>query len=99
MRFVSSVRGIAAVHGAADDVMPLAGLVQEELIRIIAEDYHFSVKPQGAQVGSILGFASGWFDGKQGKLPIIQLLVVPNGDVISAATTEIADQIMDDYLA
>jgi len=104
MRLINSLLGVVALRVAADEVIPLSGLIFEDMIKFIGNTYQFSVRPQippGIAPGAMQPFIfqSGAAVIGEEKFPIFHLGVLQNGDVISSATTEIADKIMDDYLA
>ena len=103
MKFITSINGTVALHVSGDDVMPTRGIFPQDLINFIGSAYNFSVRPQLtpalAPFAQPLVFQSGILTTANDKLPIIQLASVINGDMITAATTEIADLILDDYIA
>ncbi len=104
MRFVHSLQGAAAVHVASDEVVPAKGLVSQDLIKLIGTAYNFSVKPQipqGMLPALMLPyiFQAGWAVLEEGKVPVYQLVVLANGDIVNSSTTELADKILDDYMA
>jgi hypothetical protein len=103
MRLIHSMRGVVALIVPAEEVEPEGGVVIEDLIKIIADDYHFAVRPQIQNIGMTFpqpfGFQAGWLEVDNSKVPIFQLFVFQNGGMVSAATTEIADEVLDDYMA
>ena len=85
-------------------MVPVRGFIQRDIIEITADHYQFSVKPNlppGAPPTAmqILPFQSGTTTFGEIKVPIVQLAITPNGYVITAQTTEIADPAMDDFMA
>jgi hypothetical protein len=104
MKVINSLQGTVALHVSADDVTPRCGLLIRDLIELVGEAYQFSVKPQllpGVPPAFLqqLIFQSGALIKDDGKLAIIQLAVLPNGNMVTATTTDIADLVMDDCIA
>lgn len=103
MKFISPVSGTVALHVIGDDVRPPRGGIVHDLIDFITAAYQFSVPatiPDGVPPFMIRGyhFQSGFLASGDEKLPIIQLSLIPNGDVITAVTTDAADVILDDLM-
>jgi hypothetical protein len=103
MKVIVPTHGTVGVHVAADDVLPQPGLMMRDLIEFVAESYRFAVKPQiPANVAPFMVqnfvFQSGELISGDTKLPIVQLAIIPNGDIVTAATTDIADKILEDFM-
>jgi len=78
--------------------------MMRDIIEFIAQSYQFAVKPQIPPnippfMIPIFVFQSGQFVIGDEKLPIIQLAVIQNGDIVTASTTEVADRILDDFMS
>lgn len=105
MRLVSSALGSVALHVSGDDVLPENGLVVADLIAILRNTYGFSsypaIPPGMAGLlfaGQPLVFQEGTFADGDAKYPFTQLSVLPNGDVVTAQNTDLAERILDDYM-
>ncbi len=102
MKFIISLAGTAALSASADDVAPQNSLMLRDLTEFIGSTYQFSVKPEipvGVPPFAIRSyvFQSGIMIDESGRWPIIQLSIVPNGDMVTAATTDIAVKVLDDF--
>jgi hypothetical protein len=100
MKLLSSNNGSAVIHVLGDAVTPEKGLLSQDLINFVGDLYHFAVRPppQALFSGVPLIFQGGKFM-KDGEIyPILQLLVAPNGDMISASTTDTAEIILLDFI-
>jgi hypothetical protein len=101
MKLINSLQGAAAIQVSADDVLPVRGLVINDLIRFIGDTYQFIVRPQITSeiaLAQHFTFQAGEFSKGDDKFAIAQLSILPNGDVITATSTDIAQMIMDDYI-
>jgi hypothetical protein len=101
MKLINSLQGVTAIQVSADDVLPLRGLVISDLIRFIGDTYQFVIRPQITSelaLAQNFTFQAGEFSKGDDKFAIAQLSILPNGDVITAASTEISQMIMDDYI-
>jgi hypothetical protein len=103
MKFISSLQGTAAVQVSADDVVPTQGLVIADLIGFLGNTYKFAVRPQlppGISPSIIRNFVfqAGELLKGNDKFAIANLVIWPNGESITAASTDIADLIMNDYM-
>ncbi len=102
MKFILSTAGTAAIRVSGDNVVPTHGVLARDIIEFIAQEYQFSVKPtfpSGVPPFAITThtYQSGVFmDNNGGRFPIIQLSVVLNGDIVTAGTTNIAENIIED---
>jgi hypothetical protein len=77
-----------------DEVSPTRGLLSLDLINFIGESYHFSVRPQipPGMLASLFipyTFQAGAAEFDDSKIPIYQLVVLTNGDIVQSATTEL----------
>ena len=104
MKLLLSTHGIVSVKISQEDVVPLAGLLQRDLIQFIGNLYNFDVKPhipanipQQAML-PILTFNQGRFESGGQSHPVIQLIAFQNGDAVMASDTEIAERILTHYL-
>jgi len=103
MRVILSAWGTAFLHVSADDVSPLSGVPQQDLVQTVAAMYEFAAQPQFNLLGipqphSALVFQSGRFMSPSAIYPVQQLVIYGNGDAVTGPTTEAADQIMDDFI-
>jgi hypothetical protein len=103
MKLTLSLQGMAAVRVSADDVVPERGLLQRDLVQFIGNMYNFAVIPNippniSPQAFPILGFQQGRFVNEDGVFPIQQLVIFQNGDAVTAANTDIAEIILNDYI-
>jgi hypothetical protein len=104
MKVIHSVFGNAALRVSADEVLPETGVNVREFIEFIGNTYRFSAKPQISSIiqpeigAQQLIFQSGVFSTENERFPIMQIASVPNGDIVTASNTEIADIILDDYI-
>ena len=104
MRLIASVQGSSLLHVSADDVTPPGGVMARDLIEFVAQTYAFAVKPDippGIAPAALpaLVFQSGELAHDQGKLPITNLVIVPNGEIVTSRTTDVADLIVNDYVS
>jgi hypothetical protein len=104
MQLVNSLQGAVAIHVAADEVTPSNGLISEQLIEFVGNAYNFTVRPQlprGIVPSLMLPyiFQSGSALLEENRIPVHQLVILANGDIVGSATTDFADKIMNDYLA
>jgi hypothetical protein len=95
--------GVAAVRVVVDDVLPRRGLLQRDLVASVGKLYEFNIKPtipEGVPAGAIpiLTFQSGQFLADDGKIPIIQLGIFPDGEGVTAQDTNLADIVLTDFL-
>ena len=102
MKFINSLGGIVGLHISAEEVLPVGSLPIRDLIRFLGETYQFVTRPQFPPEGLLTSmeqfvFQHGVMTKEDKKYVILQLVLLPNGDIITAATTEIADIIMDDF--
>jgi hypothetical protein len=103
MKLISFTHGTVAVHVSVDEVVPKHGVNARDLIDFVATTYQFSdspVLPPGVPPLAIsaFNFQSGVMVTGDDKWPIMQLSIVRNGDIITAATTDIAETVLDDFM-
>jgi hypothetical protein len=103
MKVVHSLFGNVALHVSADEVVPANGVVIQDFINFVGNTYQFGIRPQLQATGVIpigqqLIFQNGILIDGQKRLPIAQIASVTNGDIVTAATTEIAEAILLDYM-
>jgi hypothetical protein len=104
MKVIHSVNGTVALRVSGDDVAPEAGFLPQDLVELIATAYKFAVKPQLPPHGALqlptqpYVFQNGVLVTGEKRLPILQIALVPNGDIVTAANTEVADTILNDYM-
>jgi hypothetical protein len=103
MKVIFPLQGTVAFHVSSDEVAPERGLVHRDLITYIKTTYQFAVAPQlpanfPPALMQNLAFQSGFLISENSKLPIIQLALVANGDMVTAQTTDVADVILDDLI-
>jgi hypothetical protein len=104
MKLIISTNGTAAVRVSADDVIPKLGFMARDIIEFVANAYKFFVRPTippniAPFALQNLIFQSGELVSGDNKWPIVQLVIGPNSEIITATTTEMADVILDDYMA
>lgn len=104
MKVISSHSGTVALAVSADDVTPHAGVMSRDLISFISSTYNFAVTPmipEGVPPFAIqtFTFQSGALSDGNNQIPIFQLNIVPNGDIIFARDTDAADKVMNDFTA
>jgi hypothetical protein len=105
VRFIHSIQGSVALRVSGDEVAPEGGINYREFFELVAAKYNFAVRPQlppGVPFlpgGQTHIFQSGTFVSGGERWPIMQLASIPNGDIVTAATTEIADSVLNDYMA
>ncbi|HZR62867.1 MAG TPA: hypothetical protein VFA80_18130 [Xanthobacteraceae bacterium] len=103
MKFVHSIQGASALHVAVDEVVPLKGLVSEDLIRLVGDTYKFAVKPQippGMAPGLMVPhvFQSGSVTLEDAKFPVYQLIILQMGDIVVGPDTDTSDKILGHYM-
>ena len=101
MKVILSLQGTAALHVSGDEVSPERGIAIRDLITYVKTTYQFSVAPQfpanfpPALMQNIV-FQSGVLIVENTKLPLHQLAMLPNGDMVTAQSTDVADAALDD---
>ena len=103
MKIILSAFGSVAVQVSGDDVAPERGLLQRDLVQFVGNLYDFAVRPVippnvSPQMFPVLTFQQGRFVNEGGTFAIQALVILQNGDIVSAANTDIAEMIMDDYI-
>ena len=103
MKFVNSVQGSVALHVAADEVVPLRGVVHQDLIRILGDVYSFTMRPEiprNIPPNLLLPFVfqAGSITFEDSKFPIYQLAILQQGEIVTGPNTEIAERILLDYI-
>jgi hypothetical protein len=103
MKLVSSLSGTLAIIVSPDEASPPIGVMANDLIDFVAKLYNFSVKPtipDGVPPSSIpvRVFQSGFIFKDDIKMPIFQLGLFLNGYIVTAATTDVAEIILNDLL-
>jgi hypothetical protein len=103
MKFLNSVSATVGLAVVADSVVPVQGLLPQEMINFIASLYSFSVVPPlppqpFTQAGIPFIFQNGRYtvDGEIKR--IIQLTSVTNGDLVTGVTSDDAEIIMLNYI-
>lgn len=95
-----NVAGTAVVHAPADDVCPMQGLTPQDLVKYVGDAYGFTTKPATAPNSPVeqafLSFQSGKLVKDGTDYPIQVLMLAPQDDAVTAATTEIADVVLHD---
>jgi hypothetical protein len=102
VKIIGAILGTAAVRTSPDDVMPHGGILQRDLAAFSADLYRFNVKPviqPGMPPAAVLVFQSGEFMSDEGKIPIIQLAILPDGYAVTTQTTDPANIVLTDFLA
>ena len=103
MKLLGSITGIAGISVAGEEIIPTSGLPYRDLIAYITRTYHFPPQTLAvanqAELPPIISFANGVFTSPAGeRTAITQLIVGPDGDLVSAQNTEIAETILADYV-
>lgn len=104
MKVITAVQGTVGLYASPDDVAPPNSVLLSDLVRVVGDAYNFSVRPpiqQGLLAGVMqqLVFQSGALEKGNDKLPILQLVILSAGEIVTAANTDIAEAAMDSYLA
>jgi hypothetical protein len=103
MKVIATVQGTVGLFASHDDVAPPNGVAIGDLIRVIGDTYNFSVRPPPQHIptplSSQLVFQSGVLELGNEKLPIMQLATFSTGEMITAVNTEIAEKVLDHYVA
>jgi hypothetical protein len=98
MKVVTPVVGTAVVLASNDDTGPVGGVLPRDLIEFVGGLYKFTARP-ASDAGPLYQFTAGEFVTAEGKAPIHQIVIGPDGDALLAQNTDLADLIMTDYLA
>jgi hypothetical protein len=105
MKVIKSLFGTVALRVSGDSVAPEGGFIFRDFIEFVALTYHFTVKPQLPPQGALLMpaiqqlvFQDGVLIVGEKKLAIMQLVALSNEDIITSATTEAAETILNDYM-
>jgi hypothetical protein len=103
MKTIKVFQGTVACRVASDDVVPSPAPPMQDVISAIQSRYQFAApaEPFGVQFvpGQALSqyaFQSGKFEINGEAHAIAQLIMEPNGDVITSTSTDVANLIMDD---
>jgi hypothetical protein len=102
MKLIASLAGTVALNVQADDVAPKNGLTQRDLAQYISDRYQFSGRPNVSNTlasPTVLIFNQGKMVSKSGEYPILQIAQPPNGDIVTAINTDIAELVLDDLIA
>jgi hypothetical protein len=104
MKVILPVQSTVALHVSPDEVVPEKGLFLRDLIDLVASAYSFAIKPPvpaslAMYGGQNLFFQSGVMVSGNERWPIAQLANVPNGEMVTASTTAIAEKVLEDYMA
>jgi hypothetical protein len=99
MKIVTSNFGTASVRVSNDEVNPPNGFPYQEIVGFIGERYSFSTRPP--DVGQLtqpviqpMIFQGGSVTLDEKKVAVLAITLVPDGDIVFAPTTELADQIL-----
>ena len=103
MKVILPFQSSAAIRAQADEVVPELGMTFSELIAFVGDTYQFALKPQYPPntppvMMQNLIFQAGNLITEKDKYAILQLALVQNGDIATAATTDVADLILDDLV-
>jgi hypothetical protein len=103
MNLIASVQGFAAVRVSFEEVSPPSNPPLLGIISGIGSFFDFAIKPPRETIGTgtPLVFQSGRFRDMDKEIGINQLLVLPDGDIVASANTDVAEQalnILIDYL-
>ena len=102
MKFLSSLNATVGVTINGDAVVPLKGLLPQELVDFLKKLYSFSVTPtlppQVALQGIPLIFQSGQYIVGNDSKNIIQIAVVQNGDMVTGVNSDEAEIITRHYV-
>jgi hypothetical protein len=108
MKFILSTAGSAAIKVFVDDVVPRGGVRTHDLIEFVKNEYQFAVSPTippgvAPFLVTMHMHQSGVFVDTSTPIPttipIIQLLVVPNGEIVTAGSTHAADSVLNNLTA
>ena len=100
MKMLSANNSAAVLHVSSDEVVPLNGLLEQDLIAFVGNLYKFGVRPQvppGVHLSHLI-FQAGKASIGSDNYPISQLAVVPNGDIVTATTTDVAEKILRHFM-
>lgn len=103
MIFKFSTGGTASLRVSADDVVPPRGLLHRDMLQFVGDLYGFGDRPvilpnTPPEMLQISTFQQGRYVANDGNIyPVLQLLVFPNGDAVTAQDTNAADLILDHY--
>jgi hypothetical protein len=97
LKVVLETHGTVGVGVSCDDVVPRPGVMMRDLIEFVAATYQFLVKPT-IPSGIAPFMAPNYVVLGENKWPIVQLAIIPNGDIVTAEDTDAADKIMDDFM-
>lgn len=102
MKFLNSLNATVGVTVNGDAVVPLKGLLPQELVDFLKKLYSFSViptlPPQIALQGMPLIFQSGQYVVGNDTKNIIQIAAVQNGDMITGVNSDEAEIITRHYV-
>jgi len=76
--------------------------LHRDVVEAISNRYSFAVRPappDQLQAQTSLIFQGGSFELAGQKFAVIGIAMVPNGDIVFAPTTELAEQVLDDLIA
>jgi hypothetical protein len=100
MKLILSTNSSVAVRVPSEDVVPDKGLIEQDLINFVMRLYRFPAPPQILPTpnGNHLLFQGGKAVIGTDTYPVMQLAVIPNGDIITSTTTDIGAMIIRDFI-
>jgi hypothetical protein len=101
MRLIGTLQGYAAFRDALEEYLPERGIIQSEIIALIAERYSFQGFPRfppGTPPQPVLNYVGGQFTNAEQSFAIVQLAMYQGGDVVVATTTDQAEMVLDDLI-
>src|SRR5882672_968098 len=102
MKLITSNLGTAAVRVSNDEVAPPRGFLHQDIVNFIAGRYAFSVRPPNLgqmQVIQSMVFQNGAITLDEERIAVMSLALVIDGDIAYAATTELADKVLNDLIS
>jgi hypothetical protein len=102
MKFINSVSGSVVIRATEDDIIPEKGMGQGDIINCVTGLYNFASRPtvpQGTHlIFPILAFGDGKLSKDDYTIPIPQLAMIANADVVTAQNTDLAEEVARHFM-
>jgi hypothetical protein len=101
MKLIGHLYGIVAARASIEEYQPPQGSVPSDVIELVRSTYQFQAFPvlsPGVQLQPPFQFVGGQFAGTDSPFAIQSLIMMPEGDIVSALTTDQADIVLSDLM-
>jgi hypothetical protein len=98
MKLIGVLLGVVAIRGSQEEYIPKMAPVPQDIVELVRQTYQFAVFPQflpGQVMPHSYTFNNGRFAVNNQTFGIPQLLMVPEGDIAFALSTDQAGLVLD----